>query len=335
MLISNVFMTRKCPRKCNYCNLRDASDLKGPELSIEGWHEAFRIIKNLGCEFIQIAGNEPLLFGGDLRTALNFCGMDYAILSSAEPKLFEKNKHLFTDEDYLKNYSVSLDYPTTYFQSKDRSYLNEEERKTLESWEAALWIKENNPNVEVYGCMTFSRKNLSMMFENVVNMLENNIFPSLNMIHYNIDGEMGYLCDYKSIKDILFTEDNIPELKHQIELILSLDEDRCLLDNARRAYLKNLYDNTKQMIGYFHHCGGEPFDGPTVDADGKLRCCAYRRGKFTPDISIFDLPERLDEWKEAVYFDALECPGCYWECNFIYKYSKMMSLTNEYGNYFV
>jgi MoaA/NifB/PqqE/SkfB family radical SAM enzyme len=334
MLISNVFMTRKCPRKCNYCNLRDASDLKGSELTIEEWREAFYILEDMGCEFIQIAGNEPLLFGDGLRDTLNSLEIPYAILSSAEPKLFEKNKHLFIGENCLKNYSVSLDYPISYFESKDRKCLNEEERKSLESWEAALWIKENNPNVEVYGCMTFSKKNLAMLYENVVEMLENNIFPSLNLLHYNMDGEMGYLCDYKNVKDILIGKGEIPELKHQIELILSLDDDVYLLDNARRAYLKNLYNSLDLLTEYFHHCGGEPFDGPTIDADGYLRCCAYRRGTRTPKFSIFDLQENINEWKRAVFYDALECPGCYWECNFIYKYSKMTSLINEDSNYF-
>jgi hypothetical protein len=60
------------------------------------------------------------------------------------------------------------------------------------------------------------------------------------------------------------------------------------------------------------HCGGDPYNGPTIDADGTLRCCGYRKGKYTPKMTIFDLPDHIDHWEEMVYQDAMECPGCCW-----------------------
>ncbi len=107
---------------------------------------------------------------------------------------------------------------------------------------------------------------------------------------------------------------DIPELKEIIAYIQKIPN---LIQN-----IELFTEDILNLISMGGHCNGDPYGGPSVDADGGLRICGYRKGTRCGQLSIFDLPEKETEWREAVQLDAKECPGCIWSFPWMYRYWK-------------
>jgi hypothetical protein len=139
-------------------------------------------------------------------------------------------------------------------------------------------------------------------------------FSNINFIHWNKGGRFDFFADLEFMEPMLFTSMDYPEIRKTLNKVL---EDPGLLQNPE---MLDVDVNVLANMGW--HCKGDPYGGPTVDADSTLRCCGYRKGSKTPKFTIFDLPEKTEEWKKAVYLDAMDCPGCSWSCPWMYHYWK-------------
>ena len=102
------------------------------------------------------------------------------------------------------------------------------------------------------------------------------------------------------------------------QILLSVVEKTKKLQNSEMLTLP-----ISTLLNMSWHCKGNPYGGPTIDADGTLRVCGYRKGQETSKFTIFDLPEKEEQWKNAVYTDAMKCPGCAWSCAWMYSYWKV------------
>lgn len=308
MMNSLTYLTRRCPRKCGYCALRDAKDL-GPELTTSQWCKAFQILKDLGVDFNLILGNETWLLGADLLTILRENKVPYALYTTAPEPLWSKYHDMFFNSGIIDNLSCGMDYPIIEgVYEEDDSY-----HKSVDAWKAFKWIKEHHPNVDTQGTITIHRKNIMHVPHLVEDLSDLGIFVGINFIHWNKDGGFDFFPSRSEIMELLFTEDDYP----LVEVILNK------VYNNLNSLLQNpefIKDNLNVLLNMGWHCKGNPYGGPTIDADGSLRCCGYRKGTYTPKMSIFDLPGREDEWKERVYQDAMECPGCAWSYPWMFHY---------------
>lgn len=53
-----------------------------------------------------------------------------------------------------------------------------------------------------------------------------------------------------------------------------------------------------------------------IDSDGKLVCCCDKIGNVNNSFSIFDLPEKLNDFYFEREKDAKNCKGCLWPSSF-------------------
>ena len=312
MKLAVTYMTRRCPRNCSYCSIRDGKDT-GPELSVEQWIEAFDILKRIGVTFNLILGNEPWLLGEKLVPIFKANKVPYAMYTTAPKKLFNKYESLFFGDKVIDNLSCGVDYPMGSRSNRP----DDSVEKAADAWDAFYRVKKLYPEVDMQGTITVHRKNIAYIEVIIQQLSKLGIFAGINLIHWSKDKQFDFCPPEEEMKEYLFKESEYSVVVSVFKGLLQKDY---MIYNPE--YLKAIIDNPK-LIGMGWHCGGNPYDGPTIDADGTLRVCGYRKGERTSKFTIFDLPEKTEEWREAVQLDAMECPGCIWVCPFIHHYWKV------------
>ena len=152
-----TYLTRGCPRNCEYCALRDAKGI-GPQLQTHQWCEAFGILKVLGIDFNLILGNETWLLGHKLISIMSSNQVPYAIYTTCPEPLFSNLKDLYFKNKILDNLSCGMDYPVTVEVQEiwDDSY-----KKSIDAWKGFTWIKENYPDIDTQGTITVHKKTIS------------------------------------------------------------------------------------------------------------------------------------------------------------------------------
>jgi MoaA/NifB/PqqE/SkfB family radical SAM enzyme len=312
-----TYLTRACPRKCEYCALRDAKDI-GKQLSITEWEDAFSILYELGIEFNLILGNEPWVLGEGLLSILRCNQVPYALYTTCPEPTFSRYKDTFFESGYLDNLSCGIDYPVGEgIFIDDDSY-----RKSIDAWHGFKWIKKEYPDIDTQGTITIHKKNIKYAPRLVQNLSKLGVFVGINFIHWNKDGKYDFFPKKEEIPDLMFNKEDYPMVKEIMNRIA--DSPNNLLQNP-----EFIIEEPKMLLNMGWHCDGNPYGGPTIDADGHLRCCGYRRGTYTPKYTIFDLPEYLDAWEEAVHQDVMECPGCAWSYPWMSHY--WTNMNNEFG----
>jgi MoaA/NifB/PqqE/SkfB family radical SAM enzyme len=307
---SLVYLTRRCPRNCEYCALRDAKGI-GHELSTYEWIKAFAILKELGINFNLILGNETWLLGYELLEILRDNKVPYALYTTCPEPMFSKYKEEFFKSGIIDNLSCGIDYPI--LPGLEQVITDDSYKKSVDAWRGFQWIKEHYPKTDTQGTITVHRKNIKSVPILLDKLSKLGVFVGINFIHWNKDGKYDFFPMKEEIQDLLFKEEDYPKVAVILNKILNTSDS--LLQNP-----EFIQEKIPVLLNMGWHCQGNPYGGPTIDADGHLRVCGYRRGRFTPKFTIFDLPKRCCDWKEAVYQDAMECPGCAWSYPWMYHF---------------
>lgn len=307
-----TYLTRDCPRACNYCALREAKGV-GKNLTQKEWAKAFEIIKRMKVEFNLILGNETWLLGSRLINIIKaHKPISYALYTTCPPTLFNTYKWVFYGDGVIDNLSCGLDFPM-----KCKENVNDDSfKKSEDAWKGFQWIKKHYPEYDTQGTVTVHKGNYIYLPQLIKECTDLGVFIGINFIHWNSDGNFDFFPNKGDIQELLFTkEDHVP-LRRVLDKVL---ENPGLLQNPQ--YISNTIP-IETMVNMGWHCKGDPYGGPTIDSDGSLRVCGYRKGKYTSQFSIFDLPDKKEEWKLAVEKDASECPGCYWSYPWMTQYWK-------------
>jgi len=306
-----TYLTRRCPRRCEYCALVDAKGL-GKELRADQWIEAFRILRKMNISFNLILGNETWTVGWDLIPIFKKNRVPYALYTTAPKHLWDRYRHAFITDGVIDNLSCGIDYPpNARVQGDDDSI-----KKSKDAWKAFTWLKEHHPNVDSQGTVTIHKGNFKYLPELVESLSRLGVFCGVNFIHWDKDGQYDFFPRKDAIQHLCFETNDYDNLREVLDKVLAIKGNR--LQNPQMLELP-IY----QLVNMEWHCAGDPYGGPTIDADGSLRVCGYRRGKYTPQFNIFDLPHKEKEWRAAVYADAMECPGCMWSYPWMFHYWKL------------
>jgi hypothetical protein len=280
------------------------------EMSATKWKRAWDILKEMGITFNLILGNEPWVMGRNLIKIMENNEIPFAMYTSCNPVLYASFHKEFFDS-FLDNFSCAVDYSKEALQAIPTSHMNDMEKKAENAWRLLRSVKEDHPTVDCQGQITIHAKNVYQVPYIVRDLSAMNVFVGVNLIHAATDEQTDFAPPAEEISDLLFGKGD--------EIILRevFDEVKATPGNLvmNCDYLD--YD-TKMLIGKNFHCQGNPYGGPTIDADGSLRCCGYRKGRFTSKMNIFDLPKGIDDWKENLYYDAMECKGCSWGYMLLY-----------------
>jgi len=306
MMNALTYLTRGCLRKCTYCALRDARDV-GPELSIQDWTHAFEILEEMHVEFNLILGNETWLLGTKLVDLFKNNSIPYALYTTCPPTLFHKYKDRLLGDGIIDNLSCGVDYPILEESVQDDSYW-----KSMDAWKGLEYAMKTYPGLDCQGTVTVHRMNYQYLPQIVNDLAALGVFCGINFIHWDLDGGFDFFPNKDVLSDYLFKDLDLPRLRKVLDQVL---ENPQLVQNPEMLKL-----DTEILTQMGWHCGGNPYGGPTIDADGSLRVCGYRKGIRTSEFSIFDLPDRVQDWEMAVFEDAMECPGCCWSYPFMYHY---------------
>ena len=312
-----TYMTRACPRHCDYCDIATSKPIKN-ELNATEWKEAFNILHNMGVDFNLILGNEAWLLGDDLIDIMNQNQVPFAMYTTAPVTLFYNFKHRFFSGP-IDNLSCGIDYSYKYLAEKKVSgdWMNDMEKKSYDGWHALMHTKAYYPHVDTQGNITIHRQNIDQLETIVQELFDFKVFTGINFIHWNSDGQFDFFPEKRELRSLTFKWWDYPKLVHTFKRILSKTH-----SIQHPEILPTTYRDVHMVSNMRWHCKGDPYGGPTIDADGSLRCCGYRKGDEAPKFSVFDLLTDEAHWKEAVRYDALNCPGCSWSYPRMYEYWK-------------
>lgn len=309
MINGLTYFTRSCPRNCQYCALRDGKGV-GKQLSADDWIEVFAIYKQMGVDFNLILGNETWLLGEDLLKIFKDNEVPYALYTTAPEPWFTKYRDVFFESGLIDNLSAGVDFPPLHEDHpmrEDDSY-----KKSMTALKGLEWFVKKYPDFDCQGTITVHKLNYMYVPELVALLTEMGVFIGINFIHWDKDGEYDFFPKKEELSDLLFTKEDLPKLQKVLDQLVA---NPGLIQN-----IEMLKVPARQLTNMGWHCMGNPYGGPTVDADGTLRVCGYRKGKRTAEMTIWDLPEKEDEWRKAVHADALDCPGCFWSYPWMYEY---------------
>jgi len=312
---SCLYFTRKCFRKCEYCRIRDNSS-GNKELDVKEWKEVVKILNYLGVEFNLILGNEPLARPEEFIELIpEFNKLEsYAVYSSAGPELFDKYKYKMIDAG-LKNFSTGMD-----FLDAEQGDIG---KKSVDGLRNTLWMKEHG--VPLTFCVTtISKLNLPYLEDIMHAVCSKGLVWALNVVHYDMDGGFDFFPPKEEIPDFVLTKEDVPLLKKQIAVM------KKGIENGYRIQNTPLYFDYLENKGWDlrWHCK-EPL--LSMDADGKMRLCGYRKGEEVNKFSIFDLTneKKLREFIDAWYVDNHVCCGCYWMYSFVAEEAYMKGTLAE------
>lgn len=309
---SLTYLTRTCPRNCQYCALKKSI---GKEVRFANdWIRAFHILKEMGVQFNLILGNETWVYEHELPRILEEGQLPYALYTTCPRTLFLNYWSEFFQRG-IDNLSCGIDYP--YMNLINNPLRDDMDKKSLDGWRGIMTTRLWFPNVDCQGTVTVNLQNFHLLPDLVDELHEWGAFCGINFIHYNKDGEYDFFPEKDDLRGFLFNHQGDRAL-----LELTLQE---IVDSPNSVQnIEMLEYPIDQFLDMEWHCRGDPYGGPTIDADGSLRCCGYRKGKITPKMKIWALANRdnWDIWREYVYQDAMSCPGCGWSYPWMYKYWK-------------
>lgn len=312
MINSLTYLTRRCPNKCSYCKI---SREKITEMAPQLWTRAWDILKELGVTFNLILGNEPWILGYNLPIIMQHNQTPFAMYTSCNTLLYTSYSRTFFNS-FLDNFSCAVDYSKDYLHGK-AFHIDDMERKSENSWFLLRCVKEDYPKVDCQGLITIHAKNLDQVPSIVKDLSEMGVFVGVNLIHHARDDQIDFAPTREEMEGFLL--DKPGDVAHLAEVFQQVKD----IPNNLVMNPDYLDYQVEKLVAKAFHCAGNPYGGPTIDADGSLRCCGYRRGKHTSKLHIFDLPKKLDAWKEAVHQDASECAGCSW--GYMLMYHKLLA----------
>ena len=295
-MISVLYLTRQCPNSCTYCAIR-SSPLQERELSTDEWLDAFDILEDLGVEFHLILGNEPLMRTDIVELVsylTNVKKVPYGLYTTCPPGLmFDRAQPLI--DIGITNVSCGFDViPNT-----GPKYMRD---KAGTGIEGLIWFRDQGVR-DLHASVTMSNINLYDLGKIVRYLSRRGIWAGLNPIHWNKDGKYDFFPLRSHI-------DHLIPAKEDIELGIG----KLLGELEQTDMLHNPQQFLAEWPQYYDmnwHCN-KPLIY-TVDADGHMRCCGYRKGDECPNITIFDLVNGSSYW-ERWHVDQKNCPGCYWSC---------------------
>lgn len=302
--------------RCKYCAIRKTSLER--ELTVEEWKKAFDILKKLGVSFNLILGNEVTLLGKGLIELVSYLkkkNISYALYSTAPTLLFQQLKEGLIKAG-LKNLSCGFDSLTR----KDSIGI-----KSRRGLQAMIEMKKRIPNLDTQGTITLSKINLDTTIDLLRVLTKNKIWGAVNIIHWDKDGKYDFFPPKEQLSEFLI-DDKEKFLKLCSQLKKLTKEGKVMIQNPPEYF----DDLAKYGLELNWHCSKPLII--TIDADGSLRLCGYRRGEKIKKFTIFDLldKKRFKEYQKVWEQESKKCPGCFWSYWWMAEYF-LKSKQLEYG----
>ena len=318
--VAVIFLNRRCPRSCPYCNSRRMVERL---MSLEEWKQAFNVLRNNGVGFFLILGNEPLLLGRMFVDLIQWLGKNkyyYAVYSTSPQPYFDRWKQDLVSAG-LRNWSAGVDFIPDVYDSMRAGLsdtckrLVEESRsnlveKAVESMAGLRYMALAGVE-EVLSLITVSRMNIEMLADMIEWIHKNAVIDrrwkiSLNYVEYAVDVGNDFAMSkdgvgssyYFKLEDEEIWRSNIDRVRLLYRLISEIVIPYSYLDNWDSVVNLNV-----RCVGKTPHI--------SIDSDGSFRRCGYDSGNMGHSFNVLscgDMSNMLLAWHEEIK----NCPGCYW-----------------------
>lgn len=292
---AGIRITHKCNMNCLYCNVKHFNT---KELTFAEWDKAFVILKNLGIKDVVLLGGEPTEHK-DIVKVVDLLVNKYKIKCSLTTNAFNNFNIIKELLDIgLSQLGVSVD-------SIDLNY-SISPLKSKYGLDMVKNLIDEQKCINLVNYIVLSKKNASKVIETI------KYFSNLGISSYILPYHWGNQGEFEHRKDLdmfaFITKSDQELFNTTIERIKDLKTNKYLIKNSFQ-YL----DMIKQHILKLDwHCNG--LSELRIDSDGKLACCCDKIGNI--GLSIFDLPDKLNEFFERRENIAKECKGCMWPSSF-------------------
>lgn len=305
---AEVLITRRCNLKCKSCKVIEKKIPESDELTLKLWNKAFNIIyDDLGADFIAVYGGEPMVLG---REKL---GSIVGMLSKHRPQksyTIISNSIGLTDDyqDFL--ISKGLDSWTASVDTLNPNDGNDKYSKAKSKTGLDALIRFQKKNLrDVCGIITVTKKNIKEVPETVKFLTDLNIWCGLDLIHYDKTGFDNFSSPRENMLDLVFNHEDLPLIQKTADKLIDLKKKGALIFPTYET-LENWKDS-RYSIDLNWKCG-EP-RAIAVDANGEVFECDQFQGSRLKKYTIFDLPDRWNEFKKDYIDDVRrECLGCFW-----------------------
>ena len=307
---AEVLITRKCQLKCKGCKIPDNKHTK--ELTIEEWKRAFRIVyEDLNADFQAIYGGDPTMLGREgLKEVVKELssyrsqGKSYTIISNC--LALYNNGQL--DEKYMRELmDAGLDSWTASIDTLENDTTIGNRIKSHKGLEALLKFKELGLR-DCCGIITVSKNNLNSMLKTIKYLNQKGLWVGLDFIHYKkCRGQIDLPSRY-DVENLIFNPEDLISIQTVANEIIKLKKDGGLIFPTFEV----LENWGKYGIDLNWQCQ-QPIRSITLDSDGSLMQCDSFRGDRIKKYTIFDLPEKWQEFQRDYFKDIKEqnCQ-CFW-----------------------
>jgi MoaA/NifB/PqqE/SkfB family radical SAM enzyme len=306
-MLTCIFLTRACPRACSYCRIRDSKTAR-KELTRDEWQEAFLILKGRDVDFNLILGNEVLTLGHDFLDLVDFWHREdipYAVYTTFPEGLWEKWRDELMRKG-IKNLSAGVDVIEPHLGlCNDRHVVSKSQRGI----ESLVWAKERGlPDHQAN--ITMSKMNLEVLPDIIRQTTKLGLWSGLNVLHHNQhDPLFDFFPPPEELEGWLLTDD---DLSAMMNVVIEIKKD--VLDG--KVMLMNTPEFLEAWLVYGvnldWHCTLPLI--LTIDSDGTMRTCGYRKGDRVAKYTVFDLKDddKWDAFFKDWQKDRDDCPGCFW-----------------------
>ncbi|MCK4669659.1 MAG: radical SAM protein [Nanoarchaeota archaeon] len=289
---ANLFYTRLCNLKCDYCGV--IKKMPNKELSLEEWKECSDVLYSLGNRFISITGGEPLI-----RRDLP----DFIKYLSKKPRLISlvTNGTLLTEEklkEIAKAGVMSIGLSTQSF--IPGAHVKSQRTELFD----LLLEYQKKYKFEISALITITKKNYKEVPHIVKYLSSLGVRISPNMV---TSGKEDYWWFRGNCSHLQFDTKSLPGLIKVIKYLVALKR------KGKITYSEDyLWKLIQQSRGdYWWPCEvGKTY--LSINSDGKIMPCQ-------------DLPPsniHYRDLKKHYPLKAPQCSGCLWPCYYDEQFKK-------------
>ena len=303
---TSIFIQRYCPRQCPYCIAKDVRGKR--KLRVHEWQKFFEWADKQGFEFHLILGNESLAYPWIVDFVKMMRGRYYTLYTT-----FPEPYHPKVTEEVIKAGVYSLSCGVDYIVTED---FTDDYIKSGHGVEVMCQIKNRIPDHQL--TVTIHRKNFRVLPQIMGVLTRMGFITGASFVEYSHDGKHDFFPTKDKLLDYIFTEEDKEEFDFVMNLVADGIEEGKYFVQPPPEYFR---DAVKYAIDISWHCS-KPLI-LSIEEDGSLRLCAYRKGEELPNYTIFDLVEdriTLEEVKKLWKKESKKCPGCYWSYPYICEY---------------
>jgi sulfatase maturation enzyme AslB (radical SAM superfamily) len=306
-----------------------------PELTLDQWKEAFRIVfEDLGGDFVALYGGEPLMLRDKLVDIVEYLstfrskGKDFTVISNCIG--LERSFMQRLMEAGLQSWTASVDgfAVSDYYDSNSQQKSGIGYRKLREFKDMGLR--------DCCGIFTITKKNIRDLPAVITELSREGIWTGFDFVHYDKGNDFVGHSRFNATRaeigeDVLFSLKNSEDreiITSVMNEVARLKREGAMVFPSFEAIEK--LSNPWVSAGLTWNCKYPA--SITIDCDGSLGGCDDYPGKNIEKWSIFDLAGRA-RWAEFVEVykrDVENCYGCAWSthilaCQFVDEQGNLLS----------